>query len=258
MKCYLFFLLALIGTCLSAESNPPPQTTTSTTTTTTTTTTTPGPDPTTMPTPPVEVPVLLHLNLTTKVDNVTYTCAMFNFVAKIELRKVNSTETIPLLNTTTVDLNKSSCKENITILHLNINGASKRTLQMQFNHSNPSTYSLDDITYEDGHKFESNVSQITIDANKAYLCSSSQEIELSKEGDLTGYLILKDFKVDAFRNKDDGSEFRNAVQECEADYPQNDFVPLAVGCALISLVFIVLIAYIVGRKRSRRLTYQSV
>lgn len=38
----------------------------------------------------------------------------------------------------------------------------------------------------------------------------------------------------------------------------NDVVPIAVGAALTGLVVIVMIAYFIGRRRSRRLAYQSV
>ena len=45
---------------------------------------------------------------------------------------------------------------------------------------------------------------------------------------------------------------------CLSDDDMSDAIPLAVGIALLALVSIVLIAYCVGRRRSRRLTYQSV
>lgn len=34
--------------------------------------------------------------------------------------------------------------------------------------------------------------------------------------------------------------------------PNNDIVPIAVGCALAGLVLIVLIAYVIGRRKSHR------
>lgn len=45
--------------------------------------------------------------------------------------------------------------------------------------------------------------------------------------------------------------------QCPAD-DATDVVPIAVGGALAGLVIIVLIAYLVGRKRSRARGYQSV
>lgn len=48
------------------------------------------------------------------------------------------------------------------------------------------------------------------------------------------------------------------VNECKKDHPpkkpddNNDIVPIAVGCALAGLVLIVLIAYVIGRRKSHR------
>lgn len=41
------------------------------------------------------------------------------------------------------------------------------------------------------------------------------------------------------------------ASECAADEETNSIVPIAVGAALAGLVIIVLIAYLIGRKRSR-------
>jgi len=48
------------------------------------------------------------------------------------------------------------------------------------------------------------------------------------------------------------------VTKCVTDDDVNDMIPIAVGAALLALVAIVLVAYFVGRRRSRRLAYQSV
>lgn len=48
------------------------------------------------------------------------------------------------------------------------------------------------------------------------------------------------------------------LQECAKDKPtpkpksDDNIVPIAVGCALAGLVLIVLIAYIIGRRKSQR------
>jgi lysosomal-associated membrane protein 1/2 len=52
--------------------------------------------------------------------------------------------------------------------------------------------------------------------------------------------------------------FSTAVSECPADDESNSVVPIAVGAALAGLVVIVLIAYLIGRRRSRRQGYESV
>ncbi|KAF8792386.1 hypothetical protein HNY73_003989 [Argiope bruennichi] len=50
----------------------------------------------------------------------------------------------------------------------------------------------------------------------------------------------------------------NTAEECEADDKVSDIIPIAVGCALAALIIIVLIAYLVGRRRSRQKGYTSV
>ena len=44
----------------------------------------------------------------------------------------------------------------------------------------------------------------------------------------------------------------------DCSYRPNDVVPIIVGCALAGMVVMVLIAYMVGRSRSRARGYQSV
>ena len=48
------------------------------------------------------------------------------------------------------------------------------------------------------------------------------------------------------------------ITECPADDKTNSVVPIAVGAALAGLVIIVLIAYLIGRKRSRQSGYEQV
>ena len=54
------------------------------------------------------------------------------------------------------------------------------------------------------------------------------------------------------------SNFITDVVECPADTNTNSLVPIAVGAALAGLVVIVLIAYLIGRKRSRQSGYEQV
>ncbi|GIY63478.1 uncharacterized protein CEXT_620141 [Caerostris extrusa] len=52
--------------------------------------------------------------------------------------------------------------------------------------------------------------------------------------------------------------FFNTAEECEADDTISDIIPIAVACALASLIIIVLIAYLVGRRRRDQKGYTSV
>ncbi|XP_005107131.1 lysosome-associated membrane glycoprotein 1 [Aplysia californica] len=70
-------------------------------------------------------------------------------------------------------------------------------------------------------------------------------------------LTTTDFKYQAFRTKSDGN-FYGSIAECPADEETSSVVPIAVGAALAGLVLIVLIAYLIGRRRSRKSGYESV
>jgi len=275
MKCLI--LLALVGLSLCAESTTvAPSSTTSTepsstsSTTENPTTSTPAPDPTPAPIPPEAKSDSLHFEINSADGNGSV-CALFEFVAKIEFRYPNATlhgDPIYLNNNTSLN-SLSSCNVNTTNLVLNINNNTESRLSLQLNHTVP-IYTLDRIEAtipagpphkESFYKLISNGTLISkIDDTKSYTCDSQTQYDLSivdQKTNITAVLILSGLKIDAFRSKDAGKNFRT-TEQCEADFPSNDFVPLAVGCALIALVLIVLIAYIVGRKRSHRLTYQSV
>lgn len=60
------------------------------------------------------------------------------------------------------------------------------------------------------------------------------------------------------KNKTKIKHFYFSDEECDADEKVSDIVPIAVGVALASLIIVVLIAYLVGRRRSRQKGYQSV
>jgi len=258
MKIELVFLFfALIGSCYNSEDGNK----------TTTTTTTPEPVTTTVtPLPPKpEVAELLSFEIMNSTDKTV--CSMFNFTATITIEKLNNTQTvfknvIPLNKLNTKMNNDSSCELNSTKLVLNIATINESfVLSFELNHKK-SHYELALIKLKStSHTFIKNDTSIHVEDNKSYLCLNHPEFKLVEQTENPEkhevYLSATDLRIDAFRSKEDQAGFRNP-QECQYDFPNNDFVPLAVGCALISLVFIVLIAYIVGRKRSRRLTYQSV
>ncbi|XP_029185198.2 uncharacterized protein YBL113C-like isoform X2 [Acropora millepora] len=71
---------------------------------------------------------------------------------------------------------------------------------------------------------------------------------------------LMDFRVQPFANASMEDDFNKDVTECKQDSPittartpttkPSDVIPIAVGCALAGLVLIVLIAYVIGRRKS--------
>lgn len=48
-----------------------------------------------------------------------------------------------------------------------------------------------------------------------------------------------------------------SAEDCVADEPDNFIVPIAVGVALAVLIIIVLLAYLIGRKRSQMSGYEQ-
>lgn len=62
-------------------------------------------------------------------------------------------------------------------------------------------------------------------------------------------------QLEAFHQHNDASF--STAKDCDAiDTP--DIVPIAVGCALAALVVVVLIAYLVGRRRNQNRGYLSM
>jgi len=94
-----------------------------------------------------------------------------------------------------------------------------------------------------------------VKGEKSYLCDA--EVKINQNDNTVAFGSAH---IDSFRTeKNTGKEpvYRDAV-DCKPKDDINDMVPIAVGIALLALVVIVLIAYFIGRRRSRRLAYQSV
>lgn len=115
---------------------------------------------------------------------------------------------------------------------------------------------------------------------KSYHCTRNQYFPLSDLNStvIIGEAIFSHTQVEAFR-KSKTAEFSTAI-DCDAVSPPGNcdmketrsfnfqylytydyvtgIVPIAVGIALIALVVIVLIAYVVGRRRTRAAGYMSM
>jgi len=109
-------------------------------------------------------------------------------------------------------------------------------------------------------------SDYRIDMGGSYLCNDKFNVHFWYESinnvnyttsDPTLLVTHMDnFKYQAFADK--GVTTFGTYTECSSDFGTSDIVPIAVGCALAALVVIVLIAYLIGRRRSRQKGYQSV
>lgn len=92
----------------------------------------------------------------------------------------------------------------------------------------------------------------------SYHCGRSQTLNLtgSTSLDTVGHVVLTQVQLESFRGKKSNDQYSTA-KDCDAiDTP--DIVPIAVGCALAALVVIVLIAYLVGRRRAQARGYLSM
>lgn len=92
----------------------------------------------------------------------------------------------------------------------------------------------------------------------SYHCNKLQTLSFtnSKIGTVTvANATISHVQLEAF-HKQTSDQFSTA-RDCEAiDTP--DIVPIAVGCALAGLVVVVLIAYLVGRRRAQARGYLSM
>lgn len=91
----------------------------------------------------------------------------------------------------------------------------------------------------------------------SYHCNRPQQLNLTSidNAELNSTVTVSKLQFEAFHNKHN-AKF-SIAKDCDAiDTP--DIVPIAVGCALILLIVIVLIAYLAGRRSTRSRGYVSM
>lgn len=89
----------------------------------------------------------------------------------------------------------------------------------------------------------------------SYHCNRPQMLNLTASDNSTSTVTVSKLQFEAFHNKQN-TKF-SIAKDCDAiDTP--DIVPIAVGCALILLIVIVLIAYLAGRRSTRSRGYLSM
>ncbi|XP_034162069.2 lysosome-associated membrane glycoprotein 2 isoform X1 [Pangasianodon hypophthalmus] len=84
----------------------------------------------------------------------------------------------------------------------------------------------------------------------SYMCRKEQSFNI------TDALILNTFELHVQPFGVTNDKFSTA-EDCKADEAGNFIVPIAVGVALIVLVLLVLVAYFIGRQRSRVTSYEQ-
>ncbi|XP_032853060.2 lysosome-associated membrane glycoprotein 1 isoform X1 [Tyto alba] len=101
-------------------------------------------------------------------------------------------------------------------------------------------------------KFEASnnsMSELRATVGNSYKCSAEENLQVTDQA------LVNVFNVQIQVFKIDGDKF-GAVEECQLD-ENNMLIPIIVGAALAGLVLIVLIAYLIGRKRSHA-GYQTI
>eukprot|EP00088_Acartia_fossae_P020455 TRINITY_DN22040_c0_g1_i1.p1 TRINITY_DN22040_c0_g1~~TRINITY_DN22040_c0_g1_i1.p1 ORF type:complete len:274 (-),score=60.01 TRINITY_DN22040_c0_g1_i1:581-1402(-) len=125
------------------------------------------------------------------------------------------------------------------------------------------------VEYVSFSTFTLNSLEFQTPVNRSYLCLNvgviSMHAELhdsSEPATASGEIVnnatftAKNVQFDAFRPDDIEKNVLQTPLDC--DFRPSDVVPIVVGCALAGTVLIVLIAYLVGRRRNRARGYQSV
>jgi len=198
-----------------------------------------------------------------------------SYQSNVNNKTENQTVQIDVDDTAKANSSKSQCvDDNTHVFVLTFPGWGEWNMTMTFVKSTQSSqqltdsdmYSLKDFTLhfvydermpnaiksgQNGMSF-SNETEFNTPVGNSYKCSAEQSYPI----DDTATLILDSVQIQPFVQSKDGA-FGQA-QECEADQTTSNIVPIAVGCALAGLVIIVLIAYLIGRRRSHASGYQSV
>uniref|UniRef100_A0A7N5KEW7 Lysosome-associated membrane glycoprotein 1 n=1 Tax=Ailuropoda melanoleuca TaxID=9646 RepID=A0A7N5KEW7_AILME len=179
----------------------------------------------------------LQLNLTYSIQNKTVLSKVLNFPP-------NASSSGKCENVT-VTLNLTSGSTNIS-LHFAQNSSTEK----YFLHGIVVSANLPSEATEKSIKAVNNsLSALKATIGKSYKCVAEEIILVSDKASLNIY----DVQVQAFKIA--GDKF-GAVEECQLD-ENNMLIPIVVGAALAGLVLIVLIAYLIGRKRSHA-GYQTI
>ncbi|XP_023942950.2 uncharacterized protein LOC112049329 [Bicyclus anynana] len=259
-------------------------TTEKTTTTTTTTTTTPSPTPeppkptpppTPAPTPaPGPTPAPKQGKWWYK-DSNNVTCVVVQFAAQLNVTYAKAPSLMYFVvnvspNATVVDGNCSDSNQWLTLswpVNNQTANVSYNNMVLYF-HKNETTkqYSLKNLNVSLAPEMFPNSSNTnasvdfwhgeewTTPLSTSYRCAAPVQLNLTSDA-AAAVLTISQLQEEAFRAAADQSF--SVARECSgADVP--DAVPIAVGCALGALVVVVLVAYLVARRRSAAQGYLSM
>ncbi|CAH1098862.1 unnamed protein product [Psylliodes chrysocephalus] len=256
-------------TTTSTTTTLPPSPNTTTTSTTTalppspnTTTTTSAP-PITTTEPPKPVPEPQTGNWSVHFDkNVNKSCMIVDAAVQFEFLLANATKKINLPVGAIAD---GSCDEKRDAINLKWD---KNVFSLTFDKRNDSKFELESIEAKffnlsllNGAKNYSlvhNTPEFGTPLGNSYKCAKVQTFNLTEKDDnkTVAYLHISHVQMQAFANNT-GHKFDTAV-DCEASPITSDVVPIVVGCVLAALVIMIMVAYLVARRRCQARGYLSI
>ncbi|EFN79114.1 Lysosome-associated membrane glycoprotein 1 [Harpegnathos saltator] len=215
-----------------------------TTTSTTTSTTIIPPSTTSVPTTPVPPPstkkwIVEENNI---MCIIVQMAAQFSFNYTVNNKTIHKTMDIPSSGNGTVSGICGKTEQNLTVSW----NAQKDNFTLHFMKNDTTKHKTMALIHM--------TPQYEIGLSNSYRCFKEQKLNLYIEDECVGYLTVSNLQLQAFRG--DNSTSFGLAKDCAFDTP--DIVPITVGCALAGLVVIVLIAYLVGRRRSQARGYLSM
>ncbi|MGH0125491.1 UNVERIFIED_CONTAM: hypothetical protein FKN15_054588 [Acipenser sinensis] len=208
-------------------------------TTPVTTATTAPPAPTTAPTNPTAG--------TYNVTKSNETCLLAKMALQLNITYQNKTTVFNINPVTTVA--SGVCDANISTLFLR-DGSTNLTFVFMLNDTKK--FYLSEIAVATSDGFIANNKNLTYlrgTLGRSYMCSAEQTLTVTSVFSINAFhLQVQPFGVSS-------GKFGTA-EECQLD-EDNMLIPIIVGAALAGLVLIVLIAYLIGRKRSHA-GYQTI
>jgi len=102
-------------------------------------------------------------------------------------------------------------------------------------------------------KSDNGVEGVAAHRGNSYACDAMMDFKLT--GDLNVTVSTVDLRIQPYMTSE--SDGFGLMERCDADKITNNVVPIAVGAALAALVVIVLIMYLIGRRKHQR-GYQTV
>ncbi|KAK0179310.1 hypothetical protein PV327_005074 [Microctonus hyperodae] len=250
-----------------------PVTTTTTSTTTTPTSTPPITTPASTTTTPKPTPPPIPQPGEWVVNGTNNTCIIVRMSAQFNLTYIDSNNKSESKNIVVPSNNSSTfvtgvCGDNEQVINIawGLNTTRNDSLKLHFVKNETKAYSLHHIELYLGPgelpnitnntaMLIHNMSEYKTGLGNSYRCVKLQRILLtSNMKNLTGVLEVTDLQFQAFRTEK--TKIFGLAEDCAVE--TQDLVPIAVGCALIILVVIVLVAYLIGRRRRQAGGYLSM